>query len=238
MQPDERSAIELRNPKAPGESRESTAMTLTPVPTQRPSLDGLAASANREMDLGLAAASEAVRHWIGAGEYLLQAREQVGRGWDRWVQDNCDFSLTMAYKAMRLATYKDQLGDDDRRTLAAALDRLRFLPPLGEPFKDRPQLNSPSMKLLRRRRERARTRARAAREALRKQEQAEAIRRHGGDLWDGYTRLRAALTALDNGWRREQNREAKAMIAAAMAKLHAAEDELAEAVRLSETEAA
>ncbi len=79
-----------------------------------PSLDDLAATANREHAACEGAAQTALGHAIACGEALLIARKQFGSptNWRKWAEA----TLTVTYRAtgsyMRLATYRDELDED------------------------------------------------------------------------------------------------------------------------------
>jgi predicted transcriptional regulator len=84
----------------------------------------------------------------------------------------------------------------------------------------------------RRDREAARNTLRARR-ALLRQERDEQVRKHGGNLAEAYSLVRRALQELDRAAEDEDlERDARQEINAALARLHAAEDRIAKAVRL------
>lgn len=102
-----------------------------------PTLDELAAIANNEHDLAVAAAESAIAHAVSAGEALIEARRQVPNGkWTKWLEENWKASETIAYIYVRVATFKDHIPDD-AGTLHEARAAIRSLPYLFRGRTDR-----------------------------------------------------------------------------------------------------
>lgn len=81
-------------------------------PDDKPTLDELAATINREHDLVIHRGESMVRHAILAGDALLKARSEVHYGaWHAWVETNTNLSISCAAKYARLATYKGIVGN-------------------------------------------------------------------------------------------------------------------------------
>jgi predicted transcriptional regulator len=74
---------------------------------------------------------------------------------------------------------------------------------------------------------------RALRKALQRDERERTVRAAGGSIAESYGLVRRALQALEAGIAKEQGREAKLAMNAAMQRLYAAEDELVKASKLS-----
>jgi transposase-like protein len=113
-------------------------------------LPNLAAEANREHDLCLAAALSSVQHAIRAGEALLAAKQLVPRGqWERWVDANCPAASRMSRPYMRIAAYKAMLPDNTHNA-ADALSFLRGLPAFdgSGPAKHPPEVRAEAVRLV------------------------------------------------------------------------------------------
>ncbi len=92
-------------------------------------LSELASEANREHDAGCVAATDALRHWIAAGERLIEARERCEGSWGEWVDASFSGSRATAGAFIRLATYRAHLEAKDEITnVNQALKYLRGLP--------------------------------------------------------------------------------------------------------------
>jgi transposase len=74
---------------------------------------------------------------------------------------------------------------------------------------------------------------RALRKALQRDERERTVRATGGSIAESYGLVRRALQALEAGIAKEQGREAKLAMNAAMQRLYAAEDELVKSSKLS-----
>jgi transposase len=97
------------------------------------SLNELAAQANREHALAIAAGVSMVEHAIRAGEALLQVRAGCDSGqWAKWVAANLDIGLNTASGYMRCARYKDVLMSQPKppESLNLAKQVLNGLPPI------------------------------------------------------------------------------------------------------------
>jgi hypothetical protein len=80
-------------------------------------------TANSEHRATFEAVQNAVGHAIACGEALIAIRTLLPLGtWSKWVEDNLDFTLSVASKYLRLATHRELLGD--QRTIYGAMAHL------------------------------------------------------------------------------------------------------------------
>jgi len=91
-------------------------------------LDALATRINARHQQFLDAVRNSLEHARQAGVLLLQAKEKVKaaeRSWERWVQENCRFTLSTAQRYMRVAEHYHRLlelvEDLGRLSLTCAL---------------------------------------------------------------------------------------------------------------------
>lgn len=85
-----------------------------------PTLDELAKAINQQHGLVFRQIKGAIDHGIQAGEFLLQARFLAPRGaWKAWVEENLDISYAASANYIRIAMYRDIVGDAP--TMKAAL---------------------------------------------------------------------------------------------------------------------
>lgn len=90
-------------------------------------LQTLSDTVNREHALAVTAAHDVVRHAVLAGLALLKAKETVDHGeWEAWLKAHTEVSRALAAIYMRLATYRDIVGDAP--TLRTAIDVVKGLP--------------------------------------------------------------------------------------------------------------
>lgn len=90
-------------------------------------MDELGARAKAEHLLCLASAQSALEHAIAVGECLMTARANEPGTWKAWfAAQEFEFSIFVGYRYMRMATYRDQIGD--LPTVTAAVQALRGMP--------------------------------------------------------------------------------------------------------------
>ncbi len=95
-----------------------------------PSLDDLAATANREHALCESSVRAALEHGLAAGEALRQAQNAVAPGeWVAWLAENFASTRRTAATYMRLAAYRDAIPAD-ASTLTIARAAIADLPSL------------------------------------------------------------------------------------------------------------
>jgi hypothetical protein len=112
-------------------------------------LGRLARRINASHQQCLDADRDSLEHARQAGVFLLEAKEKVraaGHPWERWVQENCRFTLSTAQRYMRVAEHYyrllEQVKDPGRLTLTRALRLLsrgpgqadRPAPAAGQPI--------------------------------------------------------------------------------------------------------
>lgn len=221
-----------------------------------PTLHELAAVVNREYELAFQAARTSLEHAIRCGEALSEARIQVPEGqWSAWLTENFNGASSTANKMMRLALYQHQLpegvGVDGAHAMLQGLQRTNGMIVEAEPSTKRAAVrlyNRGGMTLEQvadqfgvcastvhnwvKRDERLR-RDEAARKALERQERDRAVRKIGGAVAESYSLLRKTAQALDRAAEEATDREVRAALNSAMAKLHEAEDEIVKALGLS-----
>jgi predicted transcriptional regulator len=96
-----------------------------------PTLQELAAAANREHEEGCRAARGALVHWLNAGEALLAAKKRIGWGeWTDWLVANFDGPPSMAKYYVRIATYRPQIESAGITSVEQARLYVRGLPPI------------------------------------------------------------------------------------------------------------
>lgn len=226
------------------------------------SLDDLVREIRDEHRMVVQGLSTAVVHAIRAGELLLEAKTRLPYGaWGEWLSNNTpDVTVEHARTYMRVARHRDRVLSETPSSLKAArkmlartsardvrvdpLARLECARLREEGFRHREiaaELGVSKATVYRwlnpeaderYRRYRAKT-TRAGRAALKAQERLRLARSVGGDLGEGYVRLRATLVALqaavtDPALSGEAVRE----IRSAMHSLYNAEDALDRAMKL------
>lgn len=91
----------------------STALALVEnevLDSGQPTLEELAATANREHALALEAGASMLHHAIRVGEALLLVRERCSYGeWRPWIDANLDIGYAQTSTYMRVARYKDKV---------------------------------------------------------------------------------------------------------------------------------
>lgn len=229
-----------------------------------PTLRELANAAKREHAMVLNVGSEMIGHAIAAGDALLEAKKLVPRGgWEDWLVENLDYSMTTAQTYMRFARHREQLVDAQALTIAGArrllhgaaqsnvdedlqheARRLRKTKRDGRPMAysdiaERLGVPQPTVwrwcnpEAERRRLAQARQRSMAGRRALKRQERDRAVKKKGGAVADSYAYIRRAALALDEAREDETDPEVKRHISAALDRLYRVEDEIVRASKLS-----
>lgn len=98
----------LATMERPATAPQVTARRGTTKAKAAPTLDALAATANREHELCEKAGASMVEHAIRAGSALNAARESVpSGGWEAWVRRECGLSPAQARRYMQLAVHRD-----------------------------------------------------------------------------------------------------------------------------------
>lgn len=223
-------------------------------------LDQLAETVRREHQLAEQSAVAMVEHAIRAGDALRAAKEQVGHGgWERWLMAEFPDKHPKTLRLyMRLSNHQDRVREDQPATIAGAQrlllgeasrpndaemrDEARALAKQGMSRWAISQKLGVSHhavgswldpRLAEKRRQRRRQESRAARRALHEKQRASEVRRAGGSIAEAYALLRKALQALERAAEENQDREVKASISLAMARLHSGEDHIVKASKLS-----
>src|SRR5262249_16307953 len=92
--------------------------TMTTI-EQSNSLTDLAASIKSEHEAVSTRVSDSVRHGIGGGELLVEAKTQLKHGqWLPWLQDHCTISERTAQLYMRCAKNREAIEDQIRNGVA------------------------------------------------------------------------------------------------------------------------
>ncbi len=221
-------------------------LTADPVP----SLDDLAATANREAALAIAAMRATLEHALACGEALLAAREQVPAGeWSAWLAKNFLKADTTAHRFMRVAMHRDQIPTNVS-TITAAEQALRGLPRSNgrvwctdadtvalalrdyhaggmtlDQVGERYGVTGSTVHYWLNRKKRL-SRDKAGRDALRQRERDASIRRIGGSVAEGYSMVRRTAQVLDRAADEATMPEVRQALSRALAKLHAVEDEI------------
>jgi hypothetical protein len=92
--------------------------------TTNVNLDTLAEQIRREFGEISSAGRSCLEHAIAAGQHLLQARKQIGRGFRRWLQQH-DLKKTCAYECIQLAEHAETVRTSGHSSIHAALRGLR-----------------------------------------------------------------------------------------------------------------
>jgi predicted transcriptional regulator len=231
----------------------------TELVVAEPTLEQLAATANREHALALEAGTAMMGHIIAAGEALIAARRQVPHGqWLSWLVENIDQAPCTVTQHMRLARKKDVVIDSQATTVKGALRLLR-----GEPQTrvDDPDeraavlemreaghtydqiaetLGTPRRRVQRwcnpatyqREQQRSKRLTLVAQRAERRAERDRQARQAGGDVEKAYTHIRRALQHCDRATSQVQDREARRAVQDTLNRLYDAEDAIVRASKL------
>ena len=248
----------------PGDEDEPKIEVVGPGPT----LEELAATANREYQAGIDVAGRALQHWFAAGEALMEARMMVPPGeWLRWVSANFNGQRSRAQTLIRFATYRQQIEAEGLKEIDNVSVYLRGLPDAnsrGRPKDDARAAEGVRLRkagltfreigdllgvapgtvmrwqdperyrlIARERMARSRARQRAVRDAEKQKKRDAAVRKEGGPLADTYSFIRRGLQSADKAHEQAKDRERRACISAAIAKMHGAEDEIIRALGVS-----
>jgi hypothetical protein len=237
-----------------------SALEVVPALEWTLTLDELAEAVEREHQLVVQAGASMVEHAIRAGEALLAAKNQVPRGqWEAWTTSSFPDKHPKTLRLyMRLAKYQDRVRESQPGTITAAHRLLAGEPviPVDEEQREKALhmrkdgatyreiaehfdvtkervLTWINPRYTERRRTRLQQQSRAARRALHRQQRDAAARRAGGSVAEAYSLVRKALQALDGAVQAAEDKEAKQALNQAIARLHAAEDAVVRASKLS-----
>jgi hypothetical protein len=225
-------------------------------------LDELADGARREEEQAIQDGLSAIRHFIRAGAFLLEARSRFAHGeWIPWLEQNWDSSITLAQVYMRLARNRELLALEQPRTLSEAqrlisgftrpqldprmVERIRELREAGMSFRDIGESvgmhrdtvrRYADPKVMERDRQRAKRKTKAYHRAVAQERRERDVREAGGEIAKAYALVRKALQACELASGEDQSRERRQAIRSAMASLYGAEDQLVAASRIARGE--
>lgn len=205
-----------------------------------------------------------VQQAILAGEALIEVRQRVPRGrWEAWIDENTTISKVTANRYVRMATYRDVIGEAPSLVVAQRL--LSERPATHGPGSGHPEeLKEMARRMLRRKGatvagvareigvsrptirdwgkstrqlkadEQRRVAERAKRQAERRRSKRDATaKRVGGDVAEAYSAIRRATQAIERAHGSQEKPAIRRHLSTALHRAYAAEDEIVKALGLA-----